>query len=161
MPRLLPTLLVAVLVTSACAAPSVPLDQISLLPAVTPDELRAELDGSPTPVVVNIWASWCAPCRSEAPLLRAAAAEWSPRVEFIGVAVRDDQEGARGFIAEYGLTALDHRFDATGAVPAALGGVGVPLTYFFRPGGELAYLHRGVIDERTLALWIAVIAGND
>jgi hypothetical protein len=39
-------------------------------------------------------------------------------------------------------------------VPATFGGFGVPLTFFFAPGGELSYLHSGVIDERTLALQI-------
>jgi cytochrome c biogenesis protein CcmG/thiol:disulfide interchange protein DsbE len=146
--------------TAACTSSSVAIDDIPALPAVTGAALLSELADSARPVVVNVWASWCAPCRSEAPLLRSAAAEWSPRVGFVGIAVRDDQDGARSFIAEYGLAAIDHRFDPAGDVPATLGGVGVPLTYFFRAGGELAHLHRGVIDERTLALWLAVIAGE-
>jgi cytochrome c biogenesis protein CcmG/thiol:disulfide interchange protein DsbE len=147
------------LVLAACGDSSVPLAEIPQLPEVTPAELRAELAASAAPVVVNVWASWCAPCRSEAPLLRSAAAEWGGRVRFIGIDVRDTQDEGRAFIAEFGLTALDHRFDPSGAVPRHLGGIGVPLTFFFYPAGELAYLHRGVIDERTLALWIDVIAG--
>lgn len=152
------TLLVGLLV-SGCGASSTPLADIPDMPTVTPDGLQAELGASTQPVVVNVWASWCAPCRSEAPLLRSAASEWGARVRFIGIDVRDTQAEGRAFVAEFGLTALDHRFDASGAVPRALGGIGVPLTHFFHPGGDLAYLHRGVIDERTLALWIDVIAG--
>ncbi|MEK7251997.1 MAG: thioredoxin domain-containing protein [Actinomycetota bacterium] len=149
---------VLVLLTAACGAGSVDITDVPELPGIAPTELRARLDASPDPVVVNIWASWCAPCRSEAPLLRAAAAEWGGSVTFIGINVRDTQDGARRFIAEFGLTAIEHRFDPSGAVPAEFGGVGVPLTYFFYAGGELAYVHRGVIDQRTLALWIDTIA---
>jgi cytochrome c biogenesis protein CcmG/thiol:disulfide interchange protein DsbE len=105
-------------------------------------------------VVLNVWASWCGPCRSEAPLLRAAVAEHGDDVTFLGIDVRDSQDGARAFIAEFGLDDFTHLFDAAGAVPDALGGFGVPLTFFFRPGGELSLLHNGVIDERTLALQI-------
>jgi cytochrome c biogenesis protein CcmG/thiol:disulfide interchange protein DsbE len=151
-------LLATAVLLSACGGASTPIDAVAEIPTVSPADLRARLAASPQPAVVNVWASWCAPCRSEAPLLRAAASEWGDRVDFIGIDVRDTQEGGRGFIAEFGLTALDHGFDPDGAVPAALGGVGVPLTFFFRPGGDLAYLHRGVIDERTLALWLDTIA---
>jgi cytochrome c biogenesis protein CcmG/thiol:disulfide interchange protein DsbE len=147
------------LFVAACAGVGTPVAAVPPLPEVTPGGLRAELAASTLPAVVNVWASWCAPCRSEAPLLRTAAAEWSDEVHFIGIDVRDTQEGGRAFIGEFGLTSVDHRFDRTGAVPADFGGVGVPHTYFFHPGGELAYLHRGVIDERTLALWIDVITG--
>ncbi len=147
-----------VLLTASCGTGTVDISGVAELPGIASTELRARLDASPDPVVVNIWASWCAPCRSEAPLLRAAAAEWGERVTFIGINVRDTQEGARSFIAEFGLTAIEHRFDPSGSVPAELGGVGVPLTYFFYAGGEMAYVHRGVIDQRTLALWIDTIA---
>jgi cytochrome c biogenesis protein CcmG/thiol:disulfide interchange protein DsbE len=117
------------------------------------------LDESERPVVVNIWASWCTPCRSEAPLLRAAAAEYGDRVDFVGVAVRDSQDGARTFIGEFSLTGLEHYFDPTGAVPASVGGRGVPITFFFAPGGDLVRMHSGVIDERTLVLLIDEVLG--
>jgi thiol-disulfide isomerase/thioredoxin len=150
--------LVAVMV-GACGAGSVALDQVPEIPSITPAGFRTLVADSPLPVVMNVWASWCAPCRSEAPLLRTAAAEWDGRVTFVGIDVRDTQQGGREFIAEFGLTGIDHRFDSAGAIPADLGGVGVPLTYFFFAGGDLAYTHRGVIDERTLALWLDTVAG--
>ncbi|MEA2000671.1 MAG: thioredoxin domain-containing protein, partial [Actinomycetota bacterium] len=126
------------------------------LPGTTADELNALLADSSRPVVVNVWASWCVPCRSEAPLLEKAAESMGSDVRFIGLNVRDDQDGARGFIAEFFPDApIEHRFDSSGDVPVALGGTrGVPLTFFYAPGGELVNLHSGVIDERTLALQI-------
>lgn len=159
MSRGLAAALAVALVVVACGEASTSPDDIPVIPEVTPAAFGAELAASTAPVVVNVWASWCAPCRSEAPLLRTAAAEWGEQVRFIGIDVRDTQDEGRAFIAEFGLTALDHRFDPSGAVPRELGGVGVPLTYFFHPGGDLAHVHHGVIDERTLALWIDVIAG--
>jgi cytochrome c biogenesis protein CcmG/thiol:disulfide interchange protein DsbE len=116
--------------------------------------MTALLAASDRPVVLNVWASWCIPCRSEAPLLRQAQAEFGNRVRFIGVDLRDQQDAARAFIAEFGLAAFEHYFDASGGVPADLGAVGVPHTFFFAPGGDLVFHHAGVIDEGALALQI-------
>jgi thiol-disulfide isomerase/thioredoxin len=138
----------------ACAPESVPVGEVPLLEPTTPTEVRDLLATSDQPVVLNVWASWCAPCRSEAPLLRAAAATHGDEIRFVGIDVRDDQGGARAFIAEFGLTGLDHYFDPTGAVPADLGGRGVPITFFFAAGGVQVSVHHGVIDERSLALAI-------
>lgn len=147
-------LIALVVVLAACGGGTVDVTNVPDLAPTTPAEVRSILTASDRPVLVNVWASWCAPCRSEAPLLRTAAAEYGDRVTFLGIDVRDSQDGAKGFIAEFGLDGFTHLFDPTGAVPGDLGGFGVPLTFFFRPGGELSALHSGVIDERTLALQI-------
>lgn len=139
---------------ASCSSASIDLEGVPPLPETNPQEIEALLAGSPDPVVLNVWASWCAPCRSEAPLLRAAHEEYGGVVRFVGIDVRDDQEGARRFIAEFGLDGFEHYFDSDGSVPAGFGGYGVPQTLFFAPGGELLLHHRGVIDERTLALQI-------
>ena len=113
-------------------------------------QLLADLD---RPAVVNVWASWCLPCRAEAPLLQAAHAEFGDSIEFIGLDYNDSQRGARLFLDEFDLP-FPHYFDQPGEVIAELGGFGVPRTYFFAPGGELVKTHNGVIDEQTLALQI-------
>ncbi len=123
------------------------------LPPTDAAAMAALLESSTQPVVVNIWASWCIPCRSEAPLIERAYSQFGDEIRFIGVNVADTQSGARQFIAEFGLT-FENLFDAARAVPAAFGGSGVPLTFFFAPGGELVHYQPGVIDERTLALQI-------
>lgn len=143
------------LALSACGNGSgVEAGDVSELPTITAAEARTLLESSDRPVVLNVWASWCGPCRSEAPLLRRAHAEFGEDVRFVGIDVRDDQAAARSFIAEFDLRGFDHYFDRSGDVPADLGGIGVPQTWFFSAGGELVHQHNGVIDERTLALQI-------
>jgi thiol-disulfide isomerase/thioredoxin len=143
------------LAAAACgAASTVDAGEVAELPTITAAEARTLLETSDRPVVLNVWASWCGPCRSEAPLLRRAHAEFGDEVRFVGIDVRDDQTAARAFIAEFELDGFDHFFDRSGDVPADLGGIGVPQTWFFAAGGALIHQHNGVIDERTLALQI-------
>jgi cytochrome c biogenesis protein CcmG/thiol:disulfide interchange protein DsbE len=146
-------LAVAVLAVSACSA-AVPAGEVPEVPPIDPAAMTALLAASDRPVVLNIWASWCLPCRSEAPLLRRARAEFGDRIRFVGVAVRDDRSAARAFIAEFGLTGLEHYFDPSGSFPGVLGAAGVPHTFFFAPGGVMVHHHAGVIDEGNLALQI-------
>lgn len=151
--RFLPSLLVVI---AACGGSSVSSDNVPELPVTTAEEVAALLESSTQPVVLNVWASWCIPCRSEAPLLDRATEAFGEQVKFVGVNVRDSQGGARGFIAEFFPEApIQHLFDRDGFIPTELGGNrGVPLTFFFAAGGELVEVHTGVIDERTLALQI-------
>lgn len=151
-PRLLIALAGMVLVLAACRTESAGLE-VAPLPATDAAEILALLEASTEPVVINVWASWCIPCRSEAPLLERAHIRFGDQVRFIGVNVADTQAGAQQFIAEFGLS-FENRFDNPRAVPAALGGIGVPLTFFFAPGGDLIHYQPGVIDERMLALQI-------
>lgn len=101
--------------------------------------------------MVNVWASWCLPCRSEAPLLDQAHAAYGDEIEFIGVDVQDSQQGAKRFLDEFGLD-FDHLFDRNREIPNAYGGIGTPITMFFAPRGELVTIHNGVVDERSLAI---------
>ena len=139
------------LVLTGCAQGSSEGSSLADLPVTTADEFSAHLAALDKPAVVNVWASWCLPCRSEAPLLAQAHAEHGDRVEFIGVDVQDSQAGAKAFLAEFELD-FDHFFDPDRQVPNAYGGFGTPITLFFAPGGELVSLHNGVVDERALAL---------
>lgn len=152
--RLLLVLIALMLVTASCGGSDVDASAVPELPVITAEDFATLLTSSEEPVVVNVWASWCVPCRSEAPLLERAASDAG--VRFIGLNVRDDQDGARRFIAEFFPDApIEHYFDSGGNLPIALGGTrGVPLTFFYASGGELVALHTGVIDERTLALQI-------
>ena len=142
--------LCSLLLLAACDGDSQQLDN---LPIVNLDEFRTMLAASERPVVVNVWASWCLPCRDEAPLLTAAHADHGEEVAFVGVAFNDNQPGARDFLAEFDLP-FPHYFDQEGVVLAEYGGIGVPRTYFFAPGGELVSTINGVLNSDTLALQI-------
>jgi thiol-disulfide isomerase/thioredoxin len=102
-----------------------------------------------TPVVVNVWASWCGPCRNEAPALAAAAQEYGDRVRFLGLDVLDTRPDARAFIQEYGWT-YPSLFDRTGAIRDSLGLVGQPFTVFYDASGTVVDTYPGAIPADEL-----------
>ncbi len=147
--------IVLVVILAACGGtaaqgPEVPAARADL-PETTAAEFEALLADIDRPAVVNVWASWCLPCRSEAPLLNAAFAQYGDEIEFIGVNVTDNQVDAKAFLAEFGL-AFQHYFDRNRQVPNFYGGIGIPITFFFAPNGDLVKTHNGILDDRTLAL---------
>jgi len=123
------------------------------LDPITVEEFDALLAASTQPMVVNLWASWCIPCRSEAPLLRQAHALLGDDVVFLGIAVEDAPSNSVAFIEEFEL-AFENRSDQSGSIRGHLGGIGMPVTVFVRPGGEILRTHFGVIDDAALALGI-------
>ena len=154
--RFITPLIALTILAVACGGPSADVAAIPELPVTDAAAIRELITTSDQPIVLNVWASWCIPCRSEAPLLDSAAEVFADDVRFIGLNVRDNQQGAREFIAEFLANApIEHFFDRSGAIPPSIGGnTGVPLTFFFRSDGSLSRLHTGVIDERGLAFEI-------
>lgn len=146
-------LLLVVVACGGSGADSTLQDEPISLPDITGEELEAMLQESDRPAVVNVWASWCLPCRAEAPLLDEAFASHGSEVDFIGVDVQDNREDAREFLDEFGLE-FEHFFDPDRSVPNHFAGIGTPITFFFASDGTLLHTHNGVIDERTLALQI-------
>ena len=141
---------------NAVGAPLLP-ERADALPDFDParfDALLGQLRG--TPVVVNIWGSWCGPCRSEAPLLARAHAEHGREVQFLGVDILDSRPSARGFIAEFGWR-FPSVFDAAGAIRDALGFLGQPATVFYDRRGEPVLTWQGPLDERTLERGLRLI----
>jgi len=104
----------------------------------------------PKPVVVNVWASWCGPCRVEAPLLEKASRRYGDRVAFLGVDARDREADARDFLRRYGIT-YPNVVDADDSVVSLLGLRGFPTTYVFNRWGRLVASVVGGISERALA----------
>lgn len=105
------------------------------------------------PVVVNVWASWCAPCRTEMPLLQRAADTYTGRVVILGVASKDDPDAARQFLDEFGLT-YPNVFDTTGRIRVELQVSAYPTTYVFDRRGKLVSTVKGGISEQRLAALI-------
>jgi len=102
------------------------------------------------PVVVNIWASWCAPCRTEMPLLQSTADTYEGRAVILGVASNDDPREAQKFLNDLGLT-YPNVFDTTGEIRVALGLTAFPTTYVFGADGAIRARVNGGISEQRLA----------
>ena len=128
------------------------------LAAVTKTQFDGILVGlRGTPVVVNLWASWCAPCRAEMPLLQRAADDYDGRIVFLGVASKDRRAEAEKFLDEVGVD-YPSVFDTTGDVRTGLGLRGFPTTYFFDADGKLVASLTGGITEPKLAAQLRDLA---
>ena len=103
------------------------------------------------PVVVNVWASWCGPCRFEFPFFQKQAVKRGKRVAFLGVNSQDNKGDAADFLDEYPLPFPSYE-DPDGDVTRELRVVGLPATAYYDRNGELAYLHQGgYASEEKLA----------
>lgn len=108
---------------------------------------------SKVPVVVNVWASWCAPCRAEAPMLARAAKNYRGRVTFLGVLSDDSPIAAKEFMNRYGIT-YPSVVDIKSEIGPFLGVRGLPTTLVFATGGRLLSRVNGGISEQRLAAHI-------
>jgi thiol-disulfide isomerase/thioredoxin len=134
---------------NAAQAPLLPTDASALpqFDLATYRDLLSQLSG--TPVVVNIWAAWCGPCRVEAPDLASASASYGSRVQFLGVDILDSRSSARSFMTEYGWT-YPSVFDPDAAIRNGLGFVGQPDTIFYDAKGRIAMTWPGPLTPAAL-----------
>ena len=101
-------------------------------------------------VVLNFWASWCAPCREEAPMLNSLARDYRARgLLVVGVDTQDLEAPARAFLAQYGITYLNLR-DPDGGVGRLFGTTGVPETFFINASGRILGKFPGEQLDRTV-----------
>ena len=156
---------IAVVVLVACTgdpqqpatSPRLP-TSVTELPSADVETFRALLeDLRGTPVVVNLWASWCEPCEREMPML-AQAARAHPDVQFLGVDSLDSREGAEGFIAEVGVP-FPSLFDPDGVIRTDLDSFGLPVTVFFDADGNQVAKVDGELSQARLDEHLSAIAG--
>src|SRR5512133_4062720 len=100
-------------------------------------------------VVLNFWASWCYPCKQEAPALAAASKRWAGRVVVLGVDVNDAAGSARRFAEKYGLDyPLVH--DNRNVTSPKYGLTGLPATFFIDRSGKLVVHLAGEVDAADI-----------
>lgn len=111
-------------------------------------------------VLVNLWASWCVPCRQEAPTLERFYRRHKGRVTVLGINVQDNEEDARSFLGEFHPSYPELR-SVGDERSKAFGATGVPENYLVDPRGRLAVPIIGPVDERILnSAVIPVIEGR-
>lgn len=157
----------------------------------TPAQARAELAGSPAvlaglhrqaaelldgglsayharlktleghPVVVNAWASWCPPCRSEMPVLASTAVRFGRRVAFLGVNAGDSNDKARSFLDRHWIPYPSY-VDPHDQIADDIGvRAGLPTTVFYGRDGQVAYVKQGPYrDEAALVADVKRYAGT-
>ena len=104
----------------------------------------AEAPGVPT--VLNLWASWCAPCREELPYVQQLSEAAGEQVRVLGVDTKDGVPQGTSFAADAGLT-FPSAFDGGGELAAELVLPGLPHTVFLAADGAVAHVERGPIDS--------------
>lgn len=114
------------------------------------DKRLAELKGYP--VVVNLWGSWCPPCRAEFPYFQGQAIKRGKQVAFLGVDGDDTDSAAADFLEDFPVAYPSYK-DPGLEIAAAMKAVGVfPATVFYDRKGEIAHLKQGgYANERELA----------
>ena len=112
---------------------------------------RVAVDASPArPMVINFWATWCGPCRDEAPLLAAASSKYRGRVDFVGVDIRDFNGDARAFARRYGLR-FPMAYDGPGSLWEPWGITALPETFVVDGSGRIvAHQARAFADQTEL-----------
>ena len=151
---------VAVLLLAGCSSPS---EKIagevvsceSILSSATENSIMldcldgtdgASINGIKGPAIINVWGSWCGPCKEEMPILRSFYEKAQGKLALIGVDVEEASiEDGREFVKNNGIT-WPNLYDADGKSRAYFG-MGVPVTWFIAADGSVAYKHIGVFKN--------------
>lgn len=131
------------------------------LPALTLADLQGQplplrASGDARPMVVNLWATWCAPCRAEMPIL-AAAAQRQRGVRFVFVNHGETPAAVRAFLAQQPYRLDELRMDPAMRLGAAVQSPGLPTTLFVDAHGTIVARHMGPLTAAALAARIETL----
>ncbi|MGH7912104.1 MAG: TlpA family protein disulfide reductase [Candidatus Dormibacteraceae bacterium] len=104
------------------------------------------------PVVLNFWASWCAPCRQEAPSLERSAARLRGEVHFVGVDIQDSASSGSKVAEQDGYPYP--MGPAAGGVPSGYGVTAPPITFFINADGIVVGRFLGPLDDASLVQYL-------
>lgn len=135
--------------------------------AQLPDIVLSQLDGSSVNLqqskgqltIVNLWATWCPPCRREMPVL-AKAEQNNPDINFLLINQREPADTVKQFLAQMSLQFSQVLLDTTGQVPQQFGAFGLPVTLYFDSQGQLVDSHMGEVSDASLAAAISKLRNS-
>jgi len=131
---------------------ALPVSQLELLNGGTYD-----LQQTGQPRALNLWATWCAPCRAELPTFDNVARRVNG-VEIVGINTGDNAESAQGLVDELDL-GFTQVFDPDATVQSSLRITGMPATIFVDAQGEIVQIHSGELDREELETLLADLLG--
>jgi thiol-disulfide isomerase/thioredoxin len=106
----------------------------------------ASINSIQGPAIINVWGSWCGPCKEEMPILRSFYSKAQGNLVLVGVDVEEAAiEDGRAFVESNGIT-WPNLFDSDGKSRPYFG-MGVPVTWFIAADGSVAYKHVGVLKS--------------
>lgn len=162
--RTVPALIVVAVVAASCGGDDAASDTDEIVPSVDADagdrlpdvEIVSIADGSTSsladiegPAVVNLWATWCAPCRREIPDFEAVHQARGDEVRFVGINIGEDPEDAQSFLDDVGAT-YDQYVDSEGYVVTELKTATMPVTLVLDGDGRVSTRHLGPMDQGDL-----------
>lgn len=119
-----------------------------------PVDLPSAAEGRPT--VINLWASWCGPCRAEMPLL-ASAQQRTPGVRFLFVNQGEPAAVVHNYLAQHRIVLSNVLLDERSQLGPLVGSSGLPSTLFYDERGRLVARHMGVLSSASLAARLAEV----
>lgn len=136
---------------------TMPAVALATLEGARPVDLQTAAAGRP--VVVNLWASWCGPCRQEMPTL-AAAQQRETQVGILFVNQGESQDTVRAYLSGLGLPLREVLLDPASQLGPAVGSRGLPTTLFYDARGTLVDAHFGVLNAAALETRLRTLRAN-
>jgi cytochrome c biogenesis protein CcmG, thiol:disulfide interchange protein DsbE len=119
-----------------------PIAALGAIPGIKPEDFKGKV------TILNVFASWCAPCRDEHPVLMELAKD--QRFQLIAINYKDKPENAAAFLGELGNPFAKIGADVSGRAGIDWGVYGVPETYVIGPDGMIRYKHVGPLDAAAV-----------